>query len=138
MFVKVNGKEVSDLSFSMPDIDHTKQGKKPSTAFSLPAIDLLRQEDRQAARLPAKTKKMSKAVQSSSGRPRYRTVTRGEVNMLTGKQIRISTVDGKRRSGRVLSVKNGVISLEMRMHGGTLSTRVPVATAGKIEVLEHG
>jgi len=26
----------------------------------------------------------------------------------------------------------------MRKHGGTLSTRVPVDTAGKIEVLERG
>ena len=138
LIVKVNGKEVSDLSFSMPGIDHTKQGSKQSAAFSLPGIDFLNQEDEQAAPAPANTEKTSGVVQSSSGRPRYHTVTHGEVNMLTGRHIRISTVDGKRRSGRVLSVKNGVISLEMRMHGGTLSTRVPVATAGKIEVLEHG
>jgi len=138
LIVKVNGKEVSDLSFSMPGIDHTKQGNKQSAAFSLPGIDFLNQEDEQAAPVTAKTEKQSRVVQSSSGRPRYRTVTRGEINKLTGRDVRISTVDGKRRSGRVLSVKNGVISLEMRMHGGTLSTRVPVATTGKIEVLERG
>ena len=65
-------------------------------------------------------------------------MTRGEINTLTGREVRISTVDGKRRSGRVLSVEKGVISLEMRMHGGTLSTRVPITTTGKIEVLEQG
>ena len=138
LVVKVNGKEVSDLSFSMPGIDHTKQGDKQSAAFSLPAIDFLNQKEELPALGTTKTQKTSRVMRSSSARPRYRTVTRSEVSMLPGREVRISTVDGKRRSGRVIGVKNGVISLEMRMHGGTLSTRVPVATAGKIEVLEHG
>ena len=138
LIVKVNGKEVSDLSFSMPGIDTTQQGDKQSAAFSLPSFDFFNQEKEQSTRRTAKTDKTSKITRSSSGRPRYRIVTRGEVSTLTGREVRISTIDGKRRSGRIIGVKNGVISLEMRMHGGTLSTRVPIATTGKIEVLEHG
>jgi len=137
LIVKVNGKEVSDLSFSMPGIDLTTQSDKQSAAFSLPEIDFFNQ-DKHAAPVQAQAEERSRVVRSSSGRPRYRTVARGKVNTLIGRDVRISTVDGKRRSGRIISVKNGVISLEMRMHGGTLSTRVPVTTAGKIEVLERG
>lgn len=136
LIVKVNGQEVSDLSFSMPGVDPAKPGGEPSTAFSLPGMDFFNRQEHAA---PAQAERKTRAVRSSSSRrPHYRSVARGEVNTLVGREVRISTVDGKRRSGRVVSVNKGVISLEMRMHGGTLSTRVPVATAGKIEVLERG
>jgi len=135
LIVKVNGKEVSDLSFSMPAADLTTLDGEPSAAFSLPGMDFFKQHEHAA---PTQVEETTRAVRSTPSRPHYRSVARGEVNSLVGREVRISTVDGKRRSGRVLSVKKGVISLEMRMHGGTLSTRVPVVTAGKIEVLERG
>jgi hypothetical protein len=135
LIVKVNGEEVSDLSFSIPGFDPAKPGGEPPAAFSLPGMDFFNRQEQSAS---VQAKKTTRAVRSSSRRPHYRSVTRGEVNTLVGREVRISTVDGKRRSGRVISVKKGVISLEMHKHGGTLSTRVPVATAGKIEVLERG
>ena len=137
LIVRVNGKEVTDLSFRLPAIDPAKKGEKQSAAFSLPGMDFLNQKQ-QVTERPRELKQPSSTRRSSSGRPRYRTVTLGEIDTLTGREVRISTVDGKRRSGRVLSVKKGIISLEMRMHGGTLSTRVPINTTGKIEVLEQG
>jgi hypothetical protein len=136
LIVKVNGKEVSDLSFTLPDID-LSQGDEPMASFKLPGLDFFRPQE-QAAPTPAQTGKKPGISRSASGRPRYRIVARGEVNDLVGQTVRISTTDGKRRSGRVISIRNGIISLEMRMHGGTLSTRVPVVKANKIEVLERG
>ncbi len=135
LIVKVNGKEVSDLSFSMPAAELKTLDGKPSAAFSLPGMDFFNQHEHAA---PTQAEETTWVVRSTPSRPHYRSVARGEVNSLVGREVRISTVDGKRRSGRVLSVKKGIISLEMRMHGGTLSTRVPVVTAGKIEVLERG
>jgi hypothetical protein len=136
LIVKVNDKEVSDLSFSLPGVDLT-QDDNGTTSFNLPGLDFFSQQE-QAAQTQVQAGKKSKAAPSRSGRPHYRAVTRGEAKKLVGRDVRISTVDGKHRSGRVLNVNNGVISLEMRMHGGTLSTRVPVVTASKIEVLENG
>jgi hypothetical protein len=140
LVVKVNGKDVSDLSFSMPDPDPA-QGDEQAAALGLPGLAFISpgspaeqtQDRQQVQQRPADT-----SPQRSAGTPRYRVVPRSDVPQLVGKDVRIYTVDGKRRSGRVLNVKNGVISLEMRMHGGTLSTRVPVSTAGKIEVLDRG
>ncbi|GMQ87668.1 MAG: hypothetical protein BMS9Abin08_0873 [Gammaproteobacteria bacterium] len=135
LIVKVNGKEISDLSFTLPSAGFS-QSDEQTAKFSLPGLGLFGQQ-KQATPVPAQTGKKSKVTRSSSGRLRYRIVARGDVNKLVGRDVRIATADGKRRSGRVLSITNGVISLEMRMHGGSLSTRVPVATASKIEVLER-
>jgi hypothetical protein len=136
LIVKVNDKDVSDLSFSLPGVDLT-QDDNGTASFSLPGLDFFGQQE-QAAQTQVQAGKKSKAAPSRSSRPHYRAVTRGEAKKLVGRDVRISTVGGKRRSGRVLNVNNGIISLEMRMHGGTLSTRVPLATASKIEVLENG
>jgi len=135
LVVKVNGKEVSDLSFTLPDVD-PGQSDEQTAAFSLPGLGLFGQQ-KPATPVQAQTDKKSGITRSSSGRLRYRIVSRRDVNKLVGKDVRIATTDGKRRSGRVLSIRNGIISLEMRMHGGSLSTHVPVATASKIEVLER-
>lgn len=134
--VKVNGKEVSDLSFTLPD-DELSQSDERTAAFKLPGLDFFSRQE-EAAPVQAQTGNKSSVARSPSGRPRYRIVARGDVHKLVGRDVRISMADGKRRSGRVLSISNGVISLEMRMHGGTLSTRVPVTAASKIEVLERG
>jgi hypothetical protein len=134
LIVKVNGKEVTDLSFTLPDIDPS-QGDEQSADFSFPAFDFLGQQEQP---VQAQSQKKPKVAPARSSRPRYRIVPRGEVNTLVGRSVRILTADGKRRSGRVLNISNGVISLEMRMHAGTMSTTVPVKAAKKIEVLERG
>jgi len=135
MMVKVNGKEVSDLSFTLPDGSLGQDGEK-STSFSLPGFDFFGQQEQEAPE--AQSSKKTRDSRSPYGRPRYSTVARSEINKLVGRDVRISTADGKRRSGRILSIRKGVISLEMRTHGGTLSTSVPVVSARKIEVLERG
>jgi hypothetical protein len=134
LIVKVNGKEVTDLSFSVPDVD-ASPGEEHTAAFSFPEFDFLNQQ--QQAVMEQQREK-AKVAPARSSRPRYRTVERGEVNKLEGHEIRILTADGKRRSGRVLKIHNGVIFLEMRMQGGTLSTNVPLKSAKTIEVLEQG
>ena len=136
MIVKVNDKEISDLSFTLPD-GVPGQGDEQRAAFSLPGLDLFGAQE-QAAPVEAQPRKKSSGSRSPSGRPYYSIVARSEMNKLVGRDVRISTADGKRRSGRILSIRNGVISLEMRTHGGTLSTSVPIAAASKIEVLERG
>ncbi len=134
--VTVNDTEVSDLSFRMPEHKAGEQNAE-TTTFKLPGLAML---DPIRNRESGENQADSKPAQAKSkyGRPRYRTVDRKDVAQLVGQNARISTVDGKRRSGRVLSIKNGVISLELRMQGGTLSTKVPIAKARKIEVLDQG
>lgn len=136
LMVKVNGKEVSDLSFTLPNVRPARK-EAPTATANRPELDPPVGQE-QAAPVQAQTRKKARVARSSSGRPHYRIVKRGEVNKLVGRYVRISTTDGKRRSGLVLGIMNGVISLEMRMHGGTLSTEVPAAAASKIEVLERG
>ena len=136
MIVKINDKEVSDLSFTLPDTP-PGQGDEQRAAFSLPGLDLFGVQE-QAAPAEAQPVKKSSGSRSPSGRPYYSIVARSEMNTLVGREVRISTANGKRRSGRILSIRNGVIALEMRTHGGTLSTSVPIAAASKIEVLERG
>lgn len=136
LMVTVNDIEVSDLSFRMPEQKSGAQDAE-TTPFKFPSLAML---DPRKNRETAATQAVAKPAQAKSrnGRPRYRTVDRKEVAQLVGKNARISTVDGKRRSGRVLSIRHGVISLELRMHGGTLSTTVPIARTRKIEVLDQG
>jgi hypothetical protein len=136
LIVTVNDTEVRDLSFRMP-LREASEARTKSSAFQFPALALLERNRRQES--PEATAAVKRAQsETPSGRPRYRQVNRQEVAKLVGKTARISTVDGKRRSGRILSVTNGIISLQLRLHGGTLSTEVPIARARKIEVLETG
>ena len=136
LLVTVNGTEVNDLSFSIPKLSEM-QRRGEATAFKFPGLDMLYPASKQSV------EQQSAAVtpvprRNQRNRQRYRTVDRKEVSQWVGKNARISTVDGKRRSGLIMSVKNGIISLEMRIQGGTLSTTVPVAKAHKIEVLDRG
>ncbi len=136
LMVSVNGKEVSDLSFTLPEVESGQGDKQTATTGQPQMAPPVRQQ--QADPVRAQSVKKARVARSPSGRPRYRIVTRGEVNKLVGRYVRISTADGKRRSGRILGISKGIISLEMRMNGGTMSTRVPAAKASKIEVLERG
>jgi hypothetical protein len=129
----VNGETVDDLSFQ---IQKRGTGSKNSgqSFFGFPfsgkqdAGGQTTADESQTTKTAAKTPKRS--------RNQYRVASAKEIPQLIGKPVRIVTYDNKLREGHILNVRNGVISLEKRVRGGTFSTRVYVKAIKTIEVLD--
>lgn len=129
----VNGETVDDISFQ---IQKGGAGSKNSgqSFFGFPfsgkhdAGGQTTADESQTAKSVARTTKQS--------RNKYRVASAKEIPQLIGKPVRIVTYDNKLREGHILNVRNGVISLEKRVRGGTFSTRVYVKAIKTIEVLD--
>jgi hypothetical protein len=115
MQVYVNGEAVDDLSFSEPAIRPAKRRRPASGRDGM-------------------------QVSSGKGRgappptPQYHAVRAEELSEHVGRNVRIHTVGGAVRQGRLSGVRNGKIHALSRVYGGKMEVIVPVDQAKRIEV----
>ena len=121
--VSVNNVEITDLSFEIP-----KQQGGGNPFFSFAKAGGAKTDD--AGGKNAR----EKVVQKKPMRPGYYKIPIENLGNLVGKNVRITTYEGKRREGVVLSVEDKIIFLERRIRGGTFSTRVYIGAIDKIEL----
>ncbi len=102
--VEINGKPVTDLSFN------TEPGAGP-------AVD-------------QKADTRGELVHHA----RFRRVKTRELSKYLGRDVKIFTTDGKLRAGLLSAVREGVLTIEQRVYGGSLTVQVPSADVEKAEV----
>lgn len=131
--VYVGETQIDDISFQLLN----KAGKSGATSF----FEFLGLAGKTAAEKEALAKEQAALAEAQKKlkkkrKPGFRVATKQEIPQLQWKDVRIKTYEGKLREGRILSVRDGVISLEKRTRGGTFSTKVYVGAIEKIEVYE--
>lgn len=129
--VKVGEQPVEDLSASMLDLSqYVEPGAPP-----LPS-----DQDNLWARLfgaeasPAEDSLGSNSAPARPDPPRYRKVASGELKDHIGKSVRIQATGGRKRYGRLKSVRGGVATLEERVYGGRLTASIRLREIVKAEV----
>lgn len=130
LLVTVNGKTIDDLSFTLPTLSDTSG---ESASLKLPMLDMIRSATQ--ANTPSTIKPEAKQKEKVK-KLKYHTVKPEDLKYKIGREAYIETVDGKTRAGRIESIENGIISLQIRMHGGTITSHIPISKAAKIEVQE--
>ncbi|HEX7028080.1 MAG TPA: hypothetical protein VF268_12635 [Gammaproteobacteria bacterium] len=122
----VDDNPVTDLSFRVPG--YTVDPGKQHSIFNIPGLTQAEEPEPDAVQEAVPEQKRNS--------PRFRVVDKRRIHELRWKDVRIVTLEGKRRSGTITDVKDGLVYLENRMTGGSMSTQVSIASIKQIEVLE--
>ena len=115
MQVYVNGEVVDDLSFSEPAIRPANRRRSAS--------------GRDGTQVSS-----GKARSAPPPTPQYHAVRAEELSEHVGRNVRIHTVGGAVREGRLSGVRNHKIYAMSRVYGGKMEVIVPVDQANRIEV----
>jgi hypothetical protein len=115
MQVYVNGEAVDDLSFRELAI-------RPAN------------RQRSGSRRDGTQVSSGKARSGPPPQPQYHTVRAEELSQHLGRNVRILTVGGAVREGRLSGVRNGKIYATSRLYGGKMEVIIPVDQANRIEV----
>lgn len=124
----VNDNPVTDLSFRVPG--YTVNPEKPRSLFNIPGLTQAEEPEPVAAQETVPEQEQEKNSM------RFRVVDKKRIPELRWKNVRIVTLAGKQRNGVITNVRDGVVYLENRMKGGSMSTQVSIASIKQIEVLE--
>ena len=124
---------ITDFSFRFPK-DTSKESQSRSSLLGLPSIFGKAAEKDQKLKGERNTKSSPSKRSEKAIDSRYRVVSVKELSALVGKDVKIITTGGMRRSGQIIGMDNQVVSLEKRTRGGTFSTQVLLEQIQKIEV----
>ena len=130
--VSVNGKSVEDLSMTSLDlstlIDPVALSKLEDGDIWLEHFGIERPQTAE----PSESTRTARTTQSETGE--YKNVNRNELNRHIGRQVRILASGGRKRSGVLVKLRNGVATLEEHVYGGKLTSSVALGDIKKVEV----
>lgn len=127
--VSVNGRPIEDLSMSSLDLSEMVD---PVALKNLEDGDIWLEHF--GIQRPQTASSTATTQNSKVTTGQYAAVERNELNKHIGKPVRILASGGRKRSGILLKLHNGVATLEERIYGGTLTSRVALGDIKKVEV----
>lgn len=130
--VTVKDQPIEDLSFTQPVLSNST-GAGEIASVKLPIINMIRYPSKQES-IPEVKPVVTKKLPTKE--LKYHSVKASELKRKIGREAYIVTTDGKARSGIIENVEKDIVSLQIRMHGGTITTHVPIKKARIIEVQE--